>query len=356
VNRGAAARAVSEIVALYRDRYPRFRPPSTELLYLWPLAQLWRWGGARRQRRLLARRTHLATPVVSAGNITMGGTGKTPFVLWLAQRLPGSAILTRGYGRQSPEKYLILPAGENAAVRETGDEAQIFLRAGVAPVGIGPDRAEAGRRIEREFSPRVLLLDDGFQHSRLARDADLVLIDALNPFGGGEVFPVGRLREPLAALDRADAFVITRSECAPNLDAIQAELRRHNARAPIFHARTVVECWMDAATGAPAQPLLPAGAFCGLGNPQSFWCTLEAADITPRQRFEFADHHIYRPAELKRIGAELRMRGARSVLTTEKDCLNLCEGWQDLLAPLCVYWLRIALAVDHEADLLRLLP
>jgi tetraacyldisaccharide 4'-kinase len=354
VHRGAAARAMEEIVRLYGECYPRFRKPLPELIYLWPLSLAWTWAGARRQRRLLPKRTRLATPVVSIGNVTMGGTGKTPFVLWLSRHMPGASILTRGHGRQAPEKYLILPAGASAPVRRTGDEPQIFLRAGVAPVGIGPDRAEAGRRVERQFAPQALLLDDGFQHIRLARDLDIVLIDALNPFGGGYVFPMGKLREPLSALARADVFALTRADCAPNPEAITTELRRWNPQAPVFRARTVAEAWVEAATGLPATPELPAAAFCGLGNPHSFWCTLEAAEIAPVDRFEFADHHVYRPAEIERMAGHMRAAGAMSALTTEKDWLNLCEGWPDLFAPLKVYWLRIGIEVEGAQELLEL--
>jgi tetraacyldisaccharide 4'-kinase len=319
------------------------------------MAKIWQWGGARRQRRFLADRKHLRSAVISVGNITMGGTGKTPLVLWLAERLTDPAILTRGFGRQSTDKYLILEAGAAAPVRLTGDEPQLFLRAGTAAVGIGPDRAEAGRRLEARFSPGVIILDDGFQHRRLERDFDLVCIDALNPFGGKEIFPIGRLREPLENLARADAIVLTRSEAARALDAIEREVRHHNPKAPLFRTRTVADGWIDAAARLPADPPLPAGAFCGLGNPQSFWSTLEALGMPPVVHFEFSDHHVYRPAEIRRVVSQLRAAGAASVLTTEKDYLNLPEGWEDLFAPLRVYYLRIRIEVDDGEELLRLI-
>jgi tetraacyldisaccharide 4'-kinase len=351
-NRGATRRALEEIRSLYGECLPRHRRSTAEALYLWPLAQVWKWAGARRGERMLAQRAKLETPVVSIGNITMGGTGKTPMVLWLVSHLENAAILTRGYGRQSPEKYLILEAGARSSPRNTGDEAQILLRAGVAALGIGPNRVRAGRLVERRFAPDVLILDDGFQHTRIARDLDVLLIDALNPFGGKEVFPLGRLREPLFALGRAGVFVITRTEHARNLAAIERELRRHNGRAPIFHARTRVDGWVDAATGSPAVPKLPAGAFCGLGNPRSFWRTLEASGIEPVERFEFADHHVYRPGEIRRMAAQLRAAGAESVLTTEKDVINLCDEWEGLFAPVRVYWLRIEMEVERGEKLL----
>jgi tetraacyldisaccharide 4'-kinase len=351
-NRGAAARAMTAIRSLYHERVPRHRRSTPELAILWPLARLWRWAGERRQRRMASSPKRLGAPVISVGNVTMGGSGKTPLVLWLAQRLKHPAVLTRGYGRQSHHKYLILEPGAAAPARMTGDEPQIFLRAGTAAVGIGPDRAEAGRRMETRFSPGVFLLDDGFQHTRLHRDADIVCIDALNPFGGKEIFPAGRLREPLDGLARAGAFVLTRTEAARNPEAVEREIRRHNPDAPVFRARTATEGWIDAARGAPATPALPAGAFCGLGNPQSFWSTLEVLGIPLVERFEFADHHLYRPAEISRMRAHLQAGGAVSVLTTEKDQLNLPDGWEELFSPVRVYYVKIRLDVEGGEELL----
>jgi len=153
-------------------------------------------------------------------------------VLLVAERLRAAGrqpgILTRGFGRHSPERYLALAPGARAPVHATGDEPQIFLRSGLAPVGIGPDRHRAGRMLEERFGVDVLVLDDGFQHVRLDRRADIVLVDALNPFGGGRLFPLGRLREPLAELRRADVLVVTRSEHGRSLEAIECVLRRYN--------------------------------------------------------------------------------------------------------------------------------
>ena len=132
---------------------------------------------------------------------------------------------------------LALPPGATVRTEVSGDEPQIFLRARVAPVGIGADRYRTGTLLAREFGSDVMLLDDGFQHVKLARNFDVVLVDALNPFGGGEVFPVGRLREPVQALARADAIVITRSEASDLGPAIEREVRRWNPRAPIYRAR-----------------------------------------------------------------------------------------------------------------------
>jgi tetraacyldisaccharide 4'-kinase len=245
-----------------------------------------------------------------------------------------------------------------AAVRteESGDEPQIFLRAGVAPVGIGADRYRTGTLLREKFGTDVMLLDDGFQHVKLARNFDVVLLDALNPFGGGEVFPVGRLREPVQALARADAIVITRSEASDLAPAVERAVRRWNPRAPVFRARIQPEWWVEHRTGRkiPTEEikLVRAGVFCGLGNPQSFYRTLDALGTRYVDCVEFEDHHRYLPNELKRLAEQFRRKGAMALVTTEKDAVNLCDGSGDLLAPLPLYWLKIGMRIDGEAELL----
>ena len=249
--RGATARAVAAMRPLYR--VPRYRPPMPWYLLAWALARLWKREGERRRRRDYAQRRRLPVPVISVGNLSMGGTGKTPCVLRLAEllrsrgRQPG--ILTRGYGRNSPAPVLVLPIGAVARTGETGDEPQIFLRAGVAPVGIAGDRYRAGVSLHERFGASIMLLDDGFQHVKLARNFDLVLVDALNPFGGGALFPVGRLREPVEGLARADAVLITRSEAGDLVPAIEREVRRVNPRVPIYRARIEAEHWVEHGSG-----------------------------------------------------------------------------------------------------------
>jgi tetraacyldisaccharide 4'-kinase len=299
-------------------------------------------------------------PVVSIGNLTMGGTGKTPSVLRIAELLQSSGhrpgILTRGYGRGSPEKELVLAPGAKMSAAHSGDEPQIFLRSGLAPVGIGADRFSAGRLLLQEFPVDVLLLDDGFQHVKLARDLDLVLIDGLNPFGGGQLFPLGRLREPLAGLARADAIIVTRSGFSDLAAPIESAVRRWNPRAPVFRACLAARAWVENRTGteypAGALPLGRAAAFCGLGNPLSFWRTLENLGIEPVDRVEFGDHHRYRPYELRRLAAQFAVAGAAAVVTTQKDAVNLCESCDELLEPLPLFWLKVTMGIENESALL----
>ncbi|MGE5567622.1 MAG: tetraacyldisaccharide 4'-kinase [Rhodospirillales bacterium] len=346
--RGATARAAEEIARLYWRAVSVFRPPAPVAAVLWPLSQLWLAGGWL--KRTLGRRERLRTPVVSVGNLTTGGTGKSPFVLWLAGKLKARglqpAILTRGYRRRTAEKHTIVGPGEYADVSRTGDEAQDYLRAAIGPVGIAADRAGAGRMIEKRFHPAVFLLDDGFQHYRLERALDIVLIDALNPFGGGAAVPLGSLREGLGALRRAGIVVITRWEVGRKTDGIEAVIRRYNPDVPVFRARVAAETWR------PEPPSGPAAAFCGLGNPDSFWQTLRGLGIQPVLKRAFGDHHRYSGRELGRLAGEARAAGAEVLLTTAKDYMNLPGDWKEAIGGLPLAWLDIRVEVEGEEEFL----
>jgi len=357
--RGASGRAVAEVREL--RTVPAYRPAMPWYVLAWLLARLWQWGGARRARRDLRRADRLPVPVISVGNLTMGGTGKTPCVLRLVELLkehgyrPG--ILTRGYGRHSPESSLEIAAGETAPPDRTGDEAQIFIRSGLAPVGIGANRLDSGTRLLERFGAGVLVLDDGFQHRKLKRNLDIVLIDALNPFGGGDVFPLGRLREPVAGLSRAGLVVITRCEGSGLLLPITREVRRWNSQAPIFQASVEARAWVEHASGVRIalgeRPFQRVGAFCGLGNPATFRRTLEAQGLEIADWVEFDDHHRYRPRELRHLAEHAAACGATALVTTQKDAINLCETAGDMVAPLPLYWLEIGMRIEREEEFLR---
>jgi tetraacyldisaccharide 4'-kinase len=331
---GATSIAVARIRELYEKAAPRIEPVPPLRLLLW----IYHQAGALKRRYQLKRVVKLRAPVISVGNLTMGGSGKTPMTLYLAERLSKPAILTRGYRRQSSGN-LILGAGEQADWRDTGDEAQIFLRSRAAPVGIGADRAQVGRLVEDRFAVEHFILDDGFQHWKLVRQVDIVLIDALDPF------PISRLREPLASLSRADIFVITRSRASS--PQIERELRRYNAGAPIFYATVKPECWIEGATGQRLEVRDPrftsAAAFCGLANPASFWTTLADIGVKPSARIAFPDHTRYSAATI----ADLRNRHG-VLLTTEKDWINLGAS-----PPAGIYWLKIRIEVYNEDAFLR---
>jgi len=345
---------------LYDAHLPRYRPAQPWYVVKRALAAIWTWGGKRRLARGMRERRRLDVPVISVGNVTMGGTGKTPCVLHLTEALrargrkPG--ILTRGYARRSPEKELVVGPGTVVAARRTGDEAQMFLRAGLAAVGIGGNRFRTGAALHRDFGADVLLLDDGFQHVQLARDVDIVLLDALNPFGGGGVFPLGRLREPLMALARAHVVVITRSEFSDLGCAIERQVRTWNRSAPVFQARLEPEAWMTASGRrypVAEPPFTRGAAFCGLGNPQAFRRTLEGLGVQLADWVEFPDHHRYSPSELKHLAAQFAAKGAAAILTTEKDVVNLCDEADSVLAPLRLYFLRVKMVIEREEEFLR---
>jgi 3-deoxy-D-manno-octulosonic-acid transferase len=361
-HRGATKKAVAEILKWQDLAVPRHIPGAWSRLLLWLLAKIWTAAadGKRLKDTVQARR--LRTPVISIGGIGMGGAGKTPMVEYLAQRTLAAglepAILTRGYRRRSIARRVVIKAGETVPVSLTGDEAQTLLRAGHAHLGIGADRWATGRLLEEMYHPSVFLLDDGFQHWRLARDLDIVLIDALNPFSGGAVFPLGGLREPLSALRRADAFVITRTLPEREYRGIRNQLRTQNTRAPIFRAIVEPLYWVNERTGQPGHPPEgPLAAFCGLANPASFWATLKTLRIQPVFSWVFDDHHGYQWLELQRLAEQARVHTSGVLLTTEKDAANLPERAGEILmdASVELYWLKIGIQLDDEAGLMSLI-
>lgn len=359
--RGVADRIAAEIARRRGLNVPSPVPPLTARATLGPLSDAWRFGVSVDRRRKWAERRTLATPVISVGGMTMGGAGKTPLVAHLAQRLHSAnlqpAVLTRGYRRRAPGADVIVPAGGTAHVDLTGDEAQIFIRSGCAHVGVGAHRFAIARTMEERLRPSVFLLDDGFQHHGLDRMLDIVTIDALRPFGGGELFPLGRLREPAAALNRADVFVIARAEAGLPLAGIEKVLRHHNPRAPIFRSRIQFERWTDLewgiTCGVADLPYRKVGAFCGLANPATFWRSLAALDVEVKFLWRFPDHHHYTASELQRLVARARASGAEALVTTEKDLMNLTDNVIQIISPMHLYWLKIGIWIEREEDFLR---
>lgn len=357
--RGATEQAVQSIVEARDLAVPRFHGRGAAYPLLAPLALLWKAGNHWKERRDFGHARSLRTPVISVGGIGMGGAGKTPIALFLARKLAASghrpAILTRGYGRKSSSRAVIVPAGRQVSVDQTGDEAQIFVREGCADIGISADRFEAGRLLEDLTHPDVFILDDGFQHRRLKRNCDLVLIDALDPFAGEALFPVGRLREPLTALARADAFVITRAEPGREYRGIRQVLARYNPNAPVFHSRAHPTGWVDHATSLRAKiDPGPVIAFCGIGNPHSFWQTLRDLGMEPAFAWAFGDHHTYTAREMQRLADQARRLGVLELLTTRKDSFNLPPNAADLVAPANILWLDIEAQVFEEEEFIRL--
>ena len=286
---------------------------------------------ARRYASGKAISWRLAYPVVSVGNLTMGGTGKTPFVAHLARRLrfegKRPAILTRGYGRRSRGVVVVSEGnGPLICAEEGGDEpVALALRLPGVVIVAARRRVEAARAAER-CGADLFLLDDGYQHLALQRDADLLLLDARDPFGAGRFPPRGRLREPLSALARADAFVFTRIEReAPPADVFTT-LERWNPSAPVFTARLKAAGLYDE-TGTPIEAASLEGrrfvAVCGVAQPASFSATLAELELAPEQTLAFRDHHRYTARDVALIQRSAEATGGSWILTTEKDAVKL---------------------------------
>ena len=361
-HRGATQKAIAEILKWQDLAVPRILPRALTRPLLWALAQVWRAMTEAKRIKETALSRRLNTPVISIGGIGMGGSGKTPMVEYLCERLRSAgaepAILTRGYRRRSIARRVAIKAGAKVPVSLTGDEAQILLRTGYAHIGIGSDRAWTGELVESLYHPDVFLLDDGFQHWRLARDLDIVLIDALNPFAGGYVFPQGGQREPFSTLGRANAFVISRAIRGREYRGIQNVLHDINPAAPVFRCMVEPLYWVNERNqqlGHP--PEGPMAAFCGLANPASFWRTVKRLRIEPVFRWAFSDHHHYKWRELQTLASQARAHGATVLLTTEKDVANLPDRAAEILmeASVELYWLKIGIQIDREAELMKLI-
>ena len=289
------------------------RPVAT---VLWPLSAIYS-AVARIRASLYAHdwlpRKRLSRPVISVGNLTVGGTGKTPMVIWLAEKFlaegKGVGILSRGYRGTSG----------------TSDEIELMRQrlGGRALFGVGKDRYAEGKRLESQGAD-VFLLDDGFQHMQLARDVDIVLIDRLQLPSDDKVLPAGRLREPLSAVNRADLVVYTRTDKAERtVRAIQA-LKKF----PIFPASTKLVGFRNCSAGHEILSVSDLGArkyfaFCGIGNPDGFFVDLKRWGVSIAGTRIFRDHHRYNATEVSELEVAAANAGAAGLVTTEKDFYNL---------------------------------
>ena len=246
----------------------------------------------------------LKGPVVSIGNITVGGSGKTPFLIALGgllkERGVAFDVLSRGYGRATKGVALVDPEG---SPRDFGDEPLLIARKLRVPVIVGEDRYTAGQFAEQKFGPQMHLLDDGFQHRRLARDFDIVLLTPSD--AQDSLLPTGRLREPLSSLSRADAVVLTNDSSTQGLPMAQQLVWRVR--------RGVV----------PPQSGEPCFAFCGIARPENFFEQLRAAGVMLAGTRSFRDHHAYTDGDVRQLLALRTQHGAAAFVTTEKDAINL---------------------------------
>jgi tetraacyldisaccharide 4'-kinase len=305
-------------------------------------------------------RTSLPRPVISIGNLTAGGTGKTPFVIWLAERLLArglrTAVLSRGYRRRGPSVPLLVSVGEGRMVEpdEAGDEpALIADRCPRAIVAVGADRVELGRWVLAQRPVDVFILDDGFQHRALNRDLDLVLIDVSDRAGLSALLPAGRLREPWDALRRADGIIVTRVDLDADVEAVMSVRRRLPAGAPAPAATRFTPQGLIGPDGAmePIDRLRKERvvAFSGIGNAASFERLLAGCGAQVAEHVRYPDHHRYSADD---VDAIRRRAGGGHLVTTEKDLVKL-RRW--LRATDTIRAIRLGIEfVDGEAQLDRL--
>jgi len=305
----------------------------------------------------------LSAPVISVGNLTTGGTGKTPLVEWVCKAVVRETskrvcVLTRGYGRANPQSQVVVSDGTKllAAEREAGDEPYLLAHnlLGIAAVVSNPDRFAAGEWAIKNLGSEVFVLDDGFQHLRLARDLDVVTIDATNPWGGGSLLPYGRLREPQAGLSRADCIVVTRTEQAEDTLSLTENVQRLTGTVPVFTSRMLasgIHRLNGEGVNNDGWPAQPVAAFCGVGNPESFFNQLRQEGYTPVLTRAFADHHNYSQADLSQLIKEAKNHGAKGLITTAKDALKIAS----LESELPCYVLEIKISIDDEPGLVKMI-
>jgi tetraacyldisaccharide 4'-kinase len=350
-------------------------PPTS--LILPPLSAIFK---AVTRARLLAYRrglfsvSRLPAPVISVGNLTTGGTGKTPLVEWVCRAIADSGgrvdaqespcekenicVLSRGYGRSNPKTQVVVSNGIEilADEREAGDEPFLLAQKllGLAAVICNSNRVAAGEWAIENLKADVFVLDDGFQHLRLARDLDIVAVDATNPWGGGSLLPYGRLREARSGLSRADCVVITRTEQVENLNSVKEAISEFTGSAPIFCSRMTTS-GIFGIDGEIASPSTlrdePIGAFCGVGNPESFFNHLRREGFKPIFTRAFADHHNYEQSELDALVQDTRSSGATSLITTAKDAIRL----RSLNLEIPCYILEIQISIDEDERLIEMI-
>ncbi len=318
-----------------------------------PLPGYLRWAGpilapgyglGVRLHRALSTPVKAPLPAVCVGNITVGGTGKTPackyFARGLAARGRRPAVLMRGYKNQAVDEAEEI----NLAL------ADLNLP---SPVIVNSDRI-AGAAQAKERGCDCVVLDDGFQHWRLARDLDIVLIDATDPFGGGQLLPYGRLREPVAGLARAGALIVTRADAlnAAELDALRAELATLAPQAFIATARHSIGSLRSLSGAAPESLQGHAVvAACGIGNPSAFQRTLLEQKARVSEFVQFSDHHDYTQSDLDGLSAKVAAKQSQAKLVTEKDSPKIAKL---ALGSLPVWVLSVTFTIlEGETELWR---
>lgn len=315
---------------------------------LWPASCAYRWvvSGRRHCYRIGVLRQHaISVPVLSVGNITVGGTGKTPFVEWLARHLQSlgrcPAIVSRGYGARG---------------QEGNDEHQLLAQnLPNVPHALDPRRSRGAANAVDKFGADCIILDDGFQHLALKRDLDLVLVDASRPFGNGMLLPAGVLREPVKQLARAGVVVLSRVDAVSRecLDEVRAAIDLAAPGVPLIECAHAPVALHELASDREESPAWLSGRsifwFCGIGNPTGFVSTLERLGAHVAGGKAFPDHHRYVAEDLPVLADAAADAGAGVLVTTQKDRvkLHMSDEWR-----VPTYWLKVAMRIARNEGLL----
>ena len=331
---------------------------------LTPLSALYGVGVRVRNslfRRGIRKTCDVGVPVISVGNLTTGGTGKTPLVELLASRLAAEGsrvcVLTRGYGRSSHGRVIVSDNSRVLSdVSEAGDEP--FLLAenlrGRAAVVCDKNRVAAARWAIENLGSQIFVLDDAFQHQQIQRAVDIVTIDATNAFGNGKLLPAGILRESSSGIKRADCIVITRANESSGLEQLRAEINHLSGSIPIFvsHIKLADVRALDGRSSAAdlTARKIPIAAFCGIGNPNSFFTLLRSERYDAVYTRKFPDHHNYTQGDIDQLARDASASGAQALVTTSKDSVKL----RSLAFELPCYVVDTAIHIDQTEAFFRL--
>jgi len=337
-----------------------------------PLSPLaWLYGLATKLRNALYDRQifksyHPGVRVISIGNLTTGGTGKTPLVALTAKLLAKKGekvcVLTRGYGRKDPGRQVLVSDGERVLADATtgGDEPVELARKliGKAAVIADRDRLSASAWAKENLGSTCFVLDDGFQHRRIKRDIDIVCVDATDPFGNGELLPEGRLREGKSSLNRANAVVITRADLVDDTAAIEREIAQQAPAAKIFRSRSrlcrIVELkgYVDESPKAIDLASLPTVfAFCAIGNPSAFFRQLRSIDLRVGGSKAFRDHHRFTSSDVTDFEDAARRSKCEVLVTTAKDAVRLTN----LVFSMPCYVVEMEIEIDDIDEFQKLI-
>ncbi|VAX22782.1 Tetraacyldisaccharide 4'-kinase [hydrothermal vent metagenome] len=285
--------------------------------------------------------------IISVGNLTVGGTGKTPFVMLMAEKLRATApdnwsfgILSRGYGGKAASGVHVVCDGSalGAGPPVSADEPYMLARKlGVVPVVCAPKRIEGAVELVERFKVDAIIMDDGFQHRAISRDLNILLVDALNPFGNGHLFPRGVLREHVSGIKRADLVVISGASGLGEgergeLTARIGELAREDV--DIIAVEGQITGFEDMEANPAPPPDAPVYAFCAVANPDYFKDSLEKMNIKLAGFRAFGDHHWFSDEEIERIRADAVGCQASAIVTTQKDAVRLIDRYKKLGLPL----------------------